>query len=227
MKLLLIEDEADLAAMLAKGLRKKGYAVDMAYDGEEGLYLYGINEYDLIILDLNIPVIDGLEVLRNIRQENKQIKILILSARTEVEQKVDGLNLGANDYMGKPFDFLELEARINVLLRMEFTQYPTEQICGKIKMNLITKTVSVDSVPVTLTRKEYSVLEYLFRNKNEVVSAERLIEHVWESDTDLFSNSLKYHIHMLKKKLGGAYIRNIRGCGYILSEEGACEAFDI
>ncbi len=219
MKLLLIEDEEDLSAMLAKGLKKKGYAVDTAYDGEEGLYLYDLNEYDLIILDLNIPVIDGFEVLRKIRRKDTHIKILILSARTEVEQKVKGLNLGANDYVGKPFDFMELEARINALLRIDFTQSSAEQVCDKIKINLITKTVSVSDATVALTKKEYSVLEYLFRHKGEVVSAETLIEHVWESDVDLFSNSLKYHIHMLKKKLNTTCIRNVRGHGYILAED--------
>ncbi len=219
MKLLLIEDEEDLSAMLVKGLNKRGYAVDTAYDGEEGLYLYDLNEYDLIILDLNIPVIDGMEVLRKIRQKDFQIKIIILSARTAVEQKVAGLNLGANDYMGKPFDFMELEARINALLRIDFTQSADEQTCDNIRINLITKSVRVDDQPVALTKKEYSVLEYLFRHKNEVISAEELVEHVWESDVDLFSNFLKYHIHMLKKKLGTACIRNIRGYGYVLSEE--------
>lgn len=219
MKLLLIEDEEDLSAMLVKGLKKKGYAVDTAHDGEQGLYLYGLNEYDLIILDLNIPVINGFEVLQQIRRNDMYIKILILSAKTEVEHKVKGLNMGANDYMGKPFDFMELDARINGLLRLNFIQTSAEQFCGNIKINLITKMVWKDDVPIPLTKKEYSILEYLFIHKNEVISAETLIEHVWDSNVDLFSNSLKYHIHMLKKKLNTSCIRNIRGHGYILTEE--------
>ncbi len=219
MKLLLVEDEEDLSAMLKKGLRKKGYAVDTAYDGGEALYMYEVNEYDLIILDLNIPVIDGLEVLKRIRSSDNRMKVLILSARGSIAQRVEGLNLGANDYMVKPFDFLELEARVSALLRVEFTQSPSVLSCGNIKINLLSKEVSVSNNPVPLTKKEYSILEYLFRNINSVVSAETLIEHVWDSDADLFSNSLKYHIHSLKKKLNTSYIKNIRGQGYILSED--------
>lgn len=218
MKLLLIEDEEDLSAVLAKGLRKRGYAVDTSFDGEDGLYMYGVNDYDLIILDLNLPVIDGLGVLRRIRKNDIHTKILILSARSQTADRVEGLNLGANDYMVKPFDFAELEARINTLLRIDFIQSPPTLECGEVIINLISKEVTVSGSAVSLTKKEYSVLEYLFRHQGEVVSAERIIEHVWDSDADLFSNSLKYHIHMLKKKLGSDCIKNIRSQGYILSE---------
>lgn len=218
MKLLLIEDEEDLSAVLSKGLRKCGYAVDTSYDGEDGLYMYEVNDYDLIILDLNLPVIDGLEVLRLIRQKDIHTKILILSARSQTADRVEGLNLGANDYMVKPFDFRELEARINTLLRIDFIQSPPVQECGDITINLISHEVTVCGSAVALTKKEYSILEYLFRHEGEVVSAEQIIEHVWDSGADLFSNSLKYHIHMLKKKLGADCIRNIRSQGYILSE---------
>lgn len=219
MKLLLIEDEEDLSVVITKGLQKIGYAVDTVYDGEEALYMYGLNEYDLIILDLNLPVIDGIDVLKHIRKNDMRTKILILSARTQVEQRVEGLNLGANDYMVKPFDFAELEARINALLRIDFIQSPAILECGKLKINLLSKDVVLSDTKVPLTKKEYAILEYLFRCKDTVVSAEALIEHIWDSDVDLFSNSLKYHIHSLKKKLGVPYIKNIRGQGYILSEE--------
>lgn len=216
MKLLLIEDEEDLSAIIARGLRKTGYAVDCAYDGEEGLYMYGVNEYDLIILDLNLPVIDGINVLKQIRAEDNHSKILILSARGQLEERVEGLNLGANDYMVKPFDFPELVARINVLLRIDFIQSPSILICGAVKMDTLKREVFVSRKKVALTKKEYSILEYLLRHKGEVVSAEMLIEHVWDSEADLFSNSLKYHIHMIKKKLGVDCIKNIRGQGYII-----------
>ncbi len=219
MKLLLIEDEEDLSAMLQKGLHKRGYAVDAAYDGEEALYMYEVNEYDLIILDLNIPVVDGLAVLKQIRLSDVRTKILILSARGSIAERVEGLNLGANDYMVKPFDFLELDARINALLRIDFLQSPSVLDCGNIRINLLSKEVAVSGNIVPLTKKEYSILEYLFRHKNSIVSAETLMEHVWDSDTDLFSNSLKYHIYSLKKKLDTTYIKNVRGQGYILSEE--------
>ncbi len=216
MKLLLIEDEEDLSAIIARGLRKTGYAVDCAYDGEEGLYMYGVNEYDLIILDLNLPVIDGINVLKQIRAEDNHSKILILSARGQLEERVEGLNLGANDYMVKPFDFPELVARINVLLRIDFIQSPAILICGAVKMDTLKREVFVSRKKVALTKKEYSILEYLLRHKGEVVSAERLIEHVWDSEADLFSNSLKYHLSMPKKKLGVNCIKNIRGQGYII-----------
>ena len=219
MKLLLIEDEEDLSAMLAKGLRKAGYAVDQAYDGEEGLYLYEVNDYDLIILDLNLPVLDGMEILKRIRSRDNHSKILILSARGRIEERVCGLNAGANDYMVKPFDFLELEARINALLRIDFIQAPVCLEFGGIQVNTLSKEAFVFGRSVALTKKEYSILEYLLRCKGEGVSAERMIEHVWDSSADLFSDSLKYHIHMLKKKLGVDCIKNIRGQGYILSDE--------
>lgn len=219
MKLLLIEDEEDLSLVLAKGLRKCGYAVDISYDGEDGMYMYEVNDYDLIILDLNLPIIDGLEVLRRIRKKDIHTKILILSARSQTADRVEGLNLGANDYMVKPFDFQELEARINTLLRIDFIQSPPVLSCGDITINLISREVMASGNPIALTKKEYSVLEYLFRHKDAVVSAEQIIEHVWDSDADLFSNSLKYHIHMLKKKLGADCIKNIRSQGYILSED--------
>lgn len=221
MKILLLEDETDLSNILAKGLRRSGYAVDAVYDGEEGLYNYELNEYDLIILDLNLPSMDGLDILRHIRKNDKKTKILILSARTKIEQRVEGLDLGANDYLVKPFDFLELEARIRNLLRISFFQNNSEIECGAIKINTLSKTVFMDNKKIQLTKKEYSIFEYLFIYKDEVISSERLIEHVWDSDVDLFSNSLKYHIHSIKKKLGeaGDYIKNIRGHGYILTEE--------
>lgn len=219
MKLLLVEDEEDLSTIVAKELQQSGYAVDTAYDGEEALYMYDVNEYDLIILDLNLPVIDGLEVLKEIRKKDTYTKVLILSARTQVEQRVEGLNLGANDYMVKPFDFSELEARINALLRIDFIQSPSILKCGNLKINLLLKQAEISGKALPLTKKEYSILEYLFRHRDKVVSAETLIEHIWNSDVDLFSNSLHYHIHSLKKKLNSSYIKNIRGYGYILSEE--------
>ena len=139
-----------------------------------------------------------------------------MSARGQLEERVEGLNLGANDYMVKPFDFPELVARINVLLRIDFIQSPAILICGAVKMDTLKREVFVSRKKVALTKKEYSILEYLLRHKGEVVSAERLIEHVWDSEADLFSNSLKYHLSMLKKKLGVNCIKNIRGQGYII-----------
>jgi len=224
MKLLLVEDEPDLSAAIAKGLKLSGYAVDTAFDGEEALQYYQMYEYDLMILDLNLPVLDGLEVLRRISQRDAELKIIILSARTAIGQRVEGLDAGANDYLVKPFAFLELEARIRTLLRIEFTQQSTTMTCGQITIDIAAKKVFVAGQELSFTKKEYAILEYLFFHKNKVQSCETIIEHVWDSDADVYFNSLKYHIHSIKKKLApfdgaDAAIKNSRGHGYLLSEE--------
>lgn len=226
MKLLLVEDEQMLSSVLVKGLKKIGYAVDPAYDGEEALELIDLNQYDLVILDLNIPKIDGIEVIRLLRRTHEDLKILILSARNEVRDKVLGLDAGANDYLSKPFDFNELTARIRNLLRWSFRQIDRFITCGELSIDTSGKIVKVKNDTVDLTKKEYSILEYLAFHKGKVISAEEIIEHVWDSDTDLFSNSFKFHIHSLKKKLSpfhGDFIKNVRGQGYIMSEEGEDE----
>lgn len=220
-KILLVEDEKTLSKVIAKGLKKLGYAVDTVYDGENAIEYTGINQYDIVILDLNIPIIDGLDVLKEIRKTDNQLKVLILSARSEIEDKIIGLDLGANDYLEKPFDFNELAARIRNLLRWSFVQTDTVISCleGYIEINVLSKTVTVKGIDVELTKKEYSILEYLAYHKERVVSTEELIEHVWDSEVDLFSNSFKFHMHSLKKKLGSDYagvIKNIRGQGYTL-----------
>lgn len=223
MKILFVEDEEELSDLISRGLRKCGYAVDTAYDGEEALDYYSINEYDIIILDLNLPKLDGLEVLGKIRQKDKRTKILILSARSAIDDRVLGLDTGANDYLTKPFDFLELEARIRALTRIAYIQQENKLLCGGIHLNMATKVVSFMDAKLSLTRKEYSILEYLMLRKGEVVSFEQLLNHVWDSEADLFPDTVKYHIHSLKKKLAGAGcnyepIQNVRGIGYKIQE---------
>lgn len=217
MRLLLVEDERKLSQVLAKGLKKLSYAVDQAFDGEEALELFSVYGYDLVVLDLNLPKIDGWEVLRQIRQQDRQVKVLILSAKNQVEDKIAGLDLGTNDYLEKPFDFLELAARIRNLLRWEFVQRESQWEDGRLKIDF--KTVLVDGEEIALTHKEYGILEYLVQNRTRFVSAEELLEHVWDREADLFSNTLKYHIHSLKKKLGlPEVIQNERGKGYRYAE---------
>lgn len=219
MKLLLVEDEELLSGAVAKGLRKRGYAVDCAYDGEEALALFYVNEYDLMILDLNLPEVDGLEVLRRIREQDASLRVLILSARSTVSDKIAGLDGGSNDYLTKPFDFGELEARIRALLRQEVQMKAVSLSCGGLRMDTAAKQTFWEDKPVELTKKEYAILEYLMVHPHQVVSPEELIEHVWDSEADPFSNSFRFHISSLRKKLAAALEREdliitLRGQGY-------------
>jgi len=223
MKVLVVEDDLSLQKAIATGLRKFGYAVDPVSDGEEALRSFEINEYDAIVLDLNLPRLDGTEVLKEIRRTDQEIKVLILSARSEIEDKIHGLDTGANDYMAKPFHFGELEARLRALLRRKFFQTSTLLTCEGVTVDTARKTVHAQSRQIDLTKKEYAILEYLLLNRDKVVSAGEIIEHVWDSNADLFSNSFKVHINSLKKKLAvhigeRELIRNTRGLGYFIAE---------
>ena len=224
MKVLVVEDDLSLQRAISRGLRKFGYAVDVASDGEEALMSFEVNEYDAVILDLNLPLVDGMDVLKEIRKNNQEIKVLILSARSEVEDKISGLDTGANDYMAKPFHFKELEARLRALLRRKFIQMNTLLSYGELIIDTALKVVQVHHSRIDLTKKEYGILEYLLLNQDKVVSAGEIIEHVWDSNTDVFSNSFKVHINSLKKKLAvhlgdKEIIRNTRGLGYFIAEE--------
>ena len=214
MKLLIIEDETVLRNALAKGFKKLEYTVDTAEDGEQALDYYFSNQYNLVILDLNLPKIDGLEVLTEIRKENKKIPVLILSARSEVSDKIAGLDMGANDYLAKPFHFGELEARARALIRRNFNTAPTVIICDNVKLDTSLKNVFCNDVEILLTKKEYGIFEYLMLHKGRIISGEELIEAVWESDADVFTNAFKVHINAMRKKLPDGFIKNTKGQGY-------------
>lgn len=219
MKLLLVEDEPLLSAAVTKGLRKRGYAVDCAYDGEEALELYSVNKYDLMILDLNLPKLDGLEVLSHIRERDAVLRVLILSARSSVPDKIAGLDGGSNDYLTKPFDFAELEARIRALLRQEVRMKDVNLSVGRLRVDTAAKQAYWQHELVELTKKEYAILEYLMAHQGRVISAEELIEHVWNSESDPFSNAFRFHISSLRKKLSAVsgtdgLIITLRGQGY-------------
>ena len=214
LKLLIVEDEPTLLWALSKGFRKLGYMVDAVEDGEQALDSYFDNQYNLIILDLNLPKIDGLDVLREIRKENKEIPVLILSARSEVQDKIIGLDMGANDYLAKPFHFEELEARVRALLRRDFKTVDTIIICGEIKIDLALKKVFWNAVEIQLTKKEYGIFEYLILHKGWIVSGMEIVEAVWESDADIFTNAFKVHINAMRKKLPDDFIKNVKGQGY-------------
>ncbi|MGL5692699.1 MAG: response regulator transcription factor [Peptostreptococcaceae bacterium] len=220
MRILVVEDEIDLLESIAEGLRIDGYAVDTSDDGEEGLELAIVNEYDLIILDLNLPNIDGIDILKNIRESNKFTKILILTARSSIEDRVNGLDLGANDYLVKPFHFDELEARIRCLLRMKFIQEDHELRYKNLKIDTKSRKAYINEKSIKLTKKEFAILEYLMKNTNKVVSQGELIEHVWDNSVDMFSNSVRVHINSLRKKLreelDDDVIKSVVGVGYII-----------
>lgn len=201
MRILIVEDEIDLCDTIAEGLEIDGYAVDTCYDGDAAFELITTETYDLVVLDLNLPHMDGLDVLTKIRKTNKEVKFLVLSARGNVSDKVLGLDVGANDYLTKPFDFEELEARIRSLLRRSFIQENATLQWDDIFLDTIKRTVSINDNQILLTKKELSLLEYFMLNPNKVISQEIMMEHVWNMEADSFSNAVRVHIASLRKKL--------------------------
>lgn len=223
MHILIIEDETELCNSIADGLRMDGYETDMCFDGTLALELCMTEVYDLILLDLNLPGVDGFEILKQFRTVNTSTPVLILSARGQIQDKVEGLDLGANDYLTKPFHFEELEARIRSLTRRSFIQREVCLTCGAISFDTKSRTAFVNNYPLTLTRKESSLLEYFLLHPDRVISQEEMIEHIWDGSVNSFSNSIRVHISSLRKKLRAALgydpIHNQIGQGYILKEE--------
>ena len=223
MHILIIEDEKQLCRSIAEGLRMDGYETDTCFDGNTGLELCLTENYDLILLDLNLPGINGLDILRQFRNQDDRTPVLILSARGQIQDKVEGLDLGANDYLTKPFHFEELEARIRSLTRRKFIQ---ENVClkyGSLTFDTRTREALVNGNPLSLTRKESSLLEYFLLHQGRVISPEEIIEHIWDGSVNTFSNSIRVHISALRKKLRAALgtdpIQNKIGQGYILEEK--------
>lgn len=223
MRLLIVEDEKELCDTLAKSLYGAGYEVDACYDGYEALDYTLSEKYDLIVLDLNLPGMDGMEVLRELRQRDEETKVLILSARSQIADKVEGLDAGANDYMEKPFHLQELEARVRSLTRRKFVQKDVRLHCGEIEFDTVKREASAKGEPVALTRKENGILEYLLLNQGRPVSQEELIEHVWDASVDSFSGSIRVHMSSLRRKLkavlGYDPIVNKIGDGYSILTE--------
>ena len=223
MHLLVVEDERALCDTIVRSLRRLAYSVDFCYDGDRALELLAAERYDLVLLDLNLPGKDGMTVLRTLRRTDRETRVLILSARGEVEDKVQGLDAGANDYLAKPFHLAELEARIRSLTLRRFTQQDVLLSCGELRFDTRSRTAAVHGEPLSLTRKETGILEYLMVHKGRPVSQEELIDHVWDNSVDNFSNSIRVHISALRKKLRAALgydpIRNRIGEGYLMGGE--------
>lgn len=223
MKILLVEDEERLLESIREGLVHSGYVVDTALDGEEGSFMAFTNDYDLIILDINLPKKDGFEILREIRERDREVNIIMLTALSDVDDRVRGFDLGANDYVLKPFHFEELKARIRSLLRRQTTIKNAVIETSGISFDTTKRTFTIDDENLRLTAKEAGILEYLFFNLGRYVTTEELMEHVWNDEVDLFSNVVRVHMSALRKKLkarlGKNIIRNEIGKGYIIDEE--------
>lgn len=220
MRILIVEDEKKVAGFIKKGLEEETYAVDVAYDGEEGFHLASMNQYDLIILDLMLPKIDGLEVLTRLRDKKVSTPILLLTAKDAVEDKVTGLNKGADDYLTKPFAFSELLARIRSLLRRGQVETKTELKVGDLRLDMVSHKVSREGEEIELTGKEYSLLEYFMRNEGKVLTRTMIAEHVWDYNFDTFTNVIDVYVNHLRKKIDKKYpaklLHTLRGVGYVM-----------
>ena len=221
MRILLVEDEADAAAVLAKGLREHAYAVDTASDGRQALDLTATNDYDLIVLDLLLPRIDGLEVCRRLRSDGLTTPILMLTARGEPDQRVEGLDVGADDYLPKPYHFPEPLARVRALLRRGPALASAVLHVEDLTIDTRAQQVRRAGRPVQLTTKEYALLEYLARRQGEVVGRADIAEHVWDDSFDPLSNLIEVYIQRLRRKIDDGesvkLIQTRRGAGYCLT----------
>lgn len=225
MRILIIEDEQRLSNNIKKGLQEEGFAIDQAFDGEEGQYLAESESYDLIILDIMLPKIDGINVCKNLRSKSIKTPVLMLTAKTQLEEKVLGLNAGADDYLTKPFAFDELKARIQALLRRSFNQPEPELEIDDLLVDPKKHSVKRAAKEIKLTPKEFAILEFLLRHKNELVTRSQIIEHVWDYNFDSMSNVVDVFITTLRKKVDGGFdkklIHTIHGVGYKISESPA------
>ena len=222
-RILLVEDEARVAGFIAKGLREQAYAVDIAGDGEQDLYQAAVNQYDIVILDVMLPVKDGHTVCRELRASGFRTPILMLTARGAVDDRVEGLDSGADDYLAKPFDFKELLARLRALLRRPAALRPQVLRVADLTLNTASHAAARAGKPVSLTAKEYALIEFLVLNQGRVVGREQIGQHVWDENFDPLSNVIDVYIKRLRAKLDTGFSRRLihtrRGEGYILSAQ--------
>jgi DNA-binding response OmpR family regulator len=223
MRLLLVEDDARIARFVAKGLREQAYAVDVSATGEDALYQAAVNTYDLVILDVMIPAPDGFVVCRELRKSGQRMPILMLTARDAVEDRIAGLDHGADDYLTKPFEFRELLARLRALLRRSGELRPEKITIADLVLDSGAQTAKRAGRSMTLTAKEYALLEYLARNAGRVVGRAEIAEHVWDETFDPFSNLIEVYINRVRRKIDADAAKPLlhtrRGVGYVLGTE--------
>ena len=223
MRVLLVEDEPAAAKILAKGLREQSYAVDVAADGEDAEFKASVNQYDLIVLDVRLPRKDGFEVCRELRAAGSAVPILMVTARDALEDRVQGLDLGADDYLTKPFEYGELLARVRALLRRGPARRAEILEVSDLRIEVRSRRVQRAGTVIELTAKEYALLEYLARRAGELVTREEISEHVWDESYDAFSNLIEVYIRRLRRKVDAGYnvklLRTRRGEGYMLTAE--------
>lgn len=221
MRILVIEDDHDTATFISSGLKRSGFAVDLAEDGEKGFELIISNNYDAAVIDIMLPKLDGLTIIKKLRELSILTPVLILSAKNSVEDRVKGLGLGSDDYLAKPYSFIELLARVRSLIRRtSFASIPTELTKGDLRLDLLTREVMYGSEKIELLPKEFSLLEYLMRHHGEVVSKNMILEHIWSYDFEPQTNVVEVIVCRLRNKLEQSpekkMIRTIRGAGYVL-----------
>lgn len=224
MRILIVEDEHKIANSIKKGLEQESYAADVAYDGDEGLASAMAEDYDAIILDRMLPGMDGMEICRQLRQAKKHMPILMLTAKDQIRDRVEGLNAGADDYLIKPFSFEELLARIRALLRRPKETVGTVLQVVDLTLNPITFEVKRADKPIDLSQKEFALLEYLMRNQGQVLSKDNIISHVWDFESDILPNTVEVYIGYLRNKIdrkfkSGKLIHTLRGFGYKLASK--------
>jgi two-component system, OmpR family, response regulator len=223
MRILVVEDDADLNRQLVTALTDAGYVVDKAHDGEEGHFLGDTEPYDVVVLDLGLPVMDGVSVLEKWRRSGKKMPVLILTARDRWSDKVAGFDAGADDYVTKPFNMAEVMARVRALLRRSTGHATNELTCGPVSLDVKGARVTVDGMPIKLTSLEFRLLAYLMHHGGKVVSRTELVEHLYDQDFDRDSNTVEVFVGRLRKKLGVDVLHTIRGMGYCVTEPDASE----
>ncbi len=223
MRILVIEDEKRLAAILKKGLEESGFVVDVAFDGEDGLFMAETYPYDAVLLDILLPKVDGLTVLKTLRAKKIGVPVLMLTAKGELEDRVRGLNLGADDYLIKPFDFSELLARLNTVIRRSMGKASPTIVIDDLSLDMNAKTVTRSGKEINLSAKEYNLLEYLALNSGRVIGRTELTEHLYDTEFDLDSNVIDVYVNYLRNKIDKGYDRQlivtVRGAGYVLKGE--------